>query len=62
MKTVELAKHKLTDKGQYEIINGTFEPDDCLEILTHLLQEKINFHSMRSFSQLEKTMKLHSSE
>ncbi len=52
MTILESTKGTATERDQYELINGDFSPNDSLEILTHLLQEKINYHSMRSFSRV----------
>ncbi|MGJ8660633.1 MAG: hypothetical protein ACSHXL_01220 [Bacteroidota bacterium] len=39
------------EKGQFELIKGVFSPSDALEIIMHLMQEKIKFHGVRSFNQ-----------
>lgn len=52
MKTIETSQSTATKKDRYELINGEFSPEDSLEILSHLLQEKINYHNKRSFSRV----------
>jgi hypothetical protein len=37
-------------KNQFVLIKGDFIPDEALEIINHLLVEKVNFHKGRSFS------------
>jgi hypothetical protein len=51
MTTPDLKKDTAIEKGEYELVKGDFSPDDAREILTHLIQQKINFHNQRSFSQ-----------
>ncbi len=51
MTTIPLKESSKTKKNQYKLIKGEFSPDDSLEILNHLILEKINFHNRRSFSQ-----------
>ncbi|MFZ6053375.1 hypothetical protein [Halocola ammonii] len=36
---------------QIDLIKGTFTPEEAFEILTHLIDKKINFHQVRNFSQ-----------
>ncbi len=38
-------------KDEFELIKGVFSPDDALEIIMHLLNEKIKYHGVRSFNQ-----------
>ena len=37
-------------KKEFVLIKGEFIPDDALEVINHLLIEKISFHKRRSFS------------
>ena len=48
MKTLENSKKVSVEIKQHDLIHGEFSPEDGLEIITHLIQEKINFHNMRS--------------
>ncbi|GCC52752.1 hypothetical protein SanaruYs_29900 [Chryseotalea sanaruensis] len=41
-------------KGDFELITGKFSPDDALDILSNLIQKKINYHNLRSFSHSER--------
>lgn len=52
MKTLDVPKRIELEVGQYELVNGQFSPDECLEILTHLVQEKINFHNKKSLTRV----------
>ncbi|WP_086539703.1 hypothetical protein [Algoriphagus antarcticus] len=40
----------MTDTKKHDLVRGNFSPEDALEIINHLIAEKINFHEMRSFS------------
>lgn len=48
MKALENSENQSTVLDQYDLIHGEFSPQDGLEIITHLIQEKINFHNMKS--------------
>ena len=39
-------------KGTYDLIKGEFSPADASEIVNDLFLKKINFHEVKSFSQL----------
>jgi hypothetical protein len=54
MTQVEQKERSKTEKDQFELIKGVFSAEDASEILYHLINEKINFHNMRSFSQHER--------
>jgi hypothetical protein len=40
-----------TPTGNYDLIKGDFTPEEGLEIISHLLDKKINFHELKIFSQ-----------
>lgn len=48
MKTLENSANQASGIDQHDLINGEFSPEDGLEIITHLIQEKINYHNMKS--------------
>jgi hypothetical protein len=50
MNTAQQIESTITDKNQHDLVKGSFSPEDALEIINHLIAEKINFHEMRSFS------------
>lgn len=52
MKTTEIQKEVITENNQFELVKGEFSANDAAEIISHLFQEKINFHNSRSFSQV----------
>lgn len=52
MSTIQLKEKSQTTTNQFELIKGEFSPEDAKEIISHLIQEKINFHNNRSFSQI----------
>ncbi|WP_018342771.1 hypothetical protein [Cytophaga aurantiaca] len=37
-------------KDNFVLIKGEFAPDEALEVTTHLITEKIQFHKLRIFS------------
>ena len=39
-----------TLQGNYDLIKGDYTPEEALEIISHLLMKKINFHDLKSFS------------
>lgn len=53
MKTAQLQNQVGLEKGEFELIKGTFSPDDAWDILSDLIQRKINYHSLRSLSHYE---------
>jgi hypothetical protein len=52
MKTTMIQTQQVVNKDSFDLIKGDFTPKEALETLTHLLHKKINFHELRSFSQL----------
>ena len=44
---VNTTPQKLT----FDLINGTFLPEETMEIINHIIQKKINFHELRNFSE-----------
>jgi hypothetical protein len=42
----------LIKQGNYNLIQGDYTPEEALEIISHLLMKKINFHERKSFGQL----------
>lgn len=54
MEAIHLQKTLEIKKGEFELINGKFSPDDAMEILGNLIQKKIDYHSLRSFSHYER--------
>lgn len=40
-----------TKKLTLELIDGTFLPNETMEIINHIIQKKINFHELRNFSE-----------
>ncbi|MDH4091560.1 MAG: hypothetical protein OEV74_02565 [Cyclobacteriaceae bacterium] len=40
------------ENGTFDLVQGDFSPNDALEIVTDLFSMKINFHEVKSFSQL----------
>ncbi len=50
MNTAQLVKKPLNETSKHDLIRGDFSPEDALEIINHLISEKINFHGLRSFS------------
>ncbi len=45
----DLKDNKLIDKAEYDLIRGDFSPEEALEILTYLIDKKINFHHVKNF-------------
>lgn len=54
MKTSYSQKELKIEKDDFELIKGKFSPDDALDILSSLIQKKINYHNLRSFSHSER--------
>ncbi len=54
MNTTHLQKDFEISKSNFELIKGKFSPNDALEILGTLIQKKIDYHSLRSFSHQER--------
>lgn len=52
MTKTELATRDLAiaDKGEFDLINGDFSVEEAMEIINHLIDKKINFHQLKSFS------------
>jgi hypothetical protein len=40
----------MVDNAHHDLVRGDFSPEEALDILTHLISAKINFHDLRSFS------------
>ncbi|KVV15844.1 hypothetical protein [Flavobacterium sp. TAB 87] len=40
------------NKITFDLINGTFLPQETMEIINHIIQKKIDFHEIRNFSEL----------
>ncbi len=47
---MNLEGNQLVATKQFELINGEFSPADAKDILTHLFQEKINFHKVKNLN------------
>ncbi len=47
---MNLEENQLVATKQFELINGEFSPKDAKDILSHLFQEKINFHKVKNFN------------
>lgn len=39
-------------KLTFDLINGTFLPEETMEIINHIIQKKISFHELRNFSEM----------
>lgn len=52
MTNLSLSESAEAANGPFELIRGNYKPEDALEILSHLIQEKINFHTLKNFSQV----------
>ena len=50
MKTPQDITKQLGKVDDFVLIKGEFTPDDALEVIDHLITEKINFHKRKSFS------------
>lgn len=50
MTKAQLKEGGKIEKDQVKFIEGEFSPDNAREILGHLIQEKINYHNTKSFS------------
>ncbi|MGV3538855.1 MAG: hypothetical protein ACO1OQ_03540 [Rufibacter sp.] len=42
-------------KKSFDLVKGKFTPKEALEILSHLISTKINFHNLQIFSKHERT-------
>ncbi len=40
----------MVEKADYDLIKGDFTPEEALEILSYLIDKKINFHELKTFS------------
>ncbi|MGB6037138.1 MAG: hypothetical protein WBG42_12775 [Cryomorphaceae bacterium] len=47
---LDLKGNKLVEKADYDLIKGDFTPEEALEILIYLIDKKINFHELKTFS------------
>lgn len=53
---IEKNKTRAEDEWmEFNLINGDFSFEEALEVVTHLLAKKINFHELKSFSCLIRT-------
>jgi len=52
MLAVEEKRTSKVAKGTYELIKGEFSPAEASEIINGLFSQKINFHEVKSFSEL----------
>ena len=43
-----------TATATYQLVDGSFSPEDGYEVLTSLLQSKINYHANRNFRKEER--------
>lgn len=50
MKATQETENKAIEHGNYELIKGEFTPDEAIEIISHLISTKINFHNLQNFS------------
>jgi hypothetical protein len=46
----DLNGRKMVEKADYDLIKGDFTPEEALEILSYLIDKKINFHELKTFS------------
>lgn len=46
----ELKGNKLVEKAEYDLIKGNFTPEEASEIINYLIDKKINFHELKTFS------------
>lgn len=51
MTTIRETQGTTTMQGKFDLIKGEYTPEEALEIVTHVLLKKINFHEMRGLSQ-----------
>lgn len=54
MKTSHSQQESEIEKNDFELIKGKFSPDEALEILSNLIQKKIDYHNLRSLSHYER--------
>lgn len=47
---MNLEENQLVATKQFELINGEFSPKDAKDVLSHLFQEKINFHKVKNLN------------
>jgi len=52
MIALEQKKTSTATQGTYELIKGEFSPAEASEIINEMFSKKINFHEVKSFSQL----------
>lgn len=50
MEAIQGKQNAQVQKGNYDLIKGEYTPEEGLEIISHLLMKKINFHELKSFS------------
>ena len=46
MTTIQDTKGTTTMQGKFDLIKGEYTPEEALEIVTHVLLKKINFHEL----------------
>lgn len=51
MEAIQEKQNAKIQNGNYDLIKGEFTPEEGLEIISHLLMKKINFHELKTFSQ-----------
>lgn len=51
MKEMEQTQKDLTQTTVYELIKGTYTPDEASEIIFHMIRKKIQFHELKNFSE-----------
>jgi hypothetical protein len=47
---IDLKETKSIEKVDHDLIRGDFTPDEALEILCYLIDKKINFHQVKTFT------------
>lgn len=45
-----MEQNTIEKKLTFDLINGNFSPQETMEIINHIIQKKINFHKLKSFS------------
>lgn len=46
-----MEQNKTEQKLTFDLIDGTFLPQETMEIINHIIQKKIDFHELRNFSE-----------
>lgn len=50
MKNTSFKTQNEIGKDEFVLVKGEFSPENALEIINHLVTQKISFHKLRSFS------------